>query len=189
MQLNQPSDPRYNAKLYIPKLTEEERRARATPLENLRSLRFRSAPAEIQTLASAIPDPAPASLESINPPSTVPTPTTVDAAPQNGPVQPCVPTAQDVVRAAFPEIYGPAESLDSRLPWRMRNRTACERFQLDKPLQHPGIKPPAPKVTIQRAEEINVPKSRAPSAEADGGDAIGLTFKKGSWEAALLPGR
>jgi len=42
MPINQPYDPRFNAKLYIPKLTEEERRARATPLENLRGLRFRT---------------------------------------------------------------------------------------------------------------------------------------------------
>ncbi len=32
MPIIHPCDPRYNAKLYIPKLTEEERRAQTTPL-------------------------------------------------------------------------------------------------------------------------------------------------------------
>ena len=47
MPANQPYDPRYNAKIHVPKLTEGQRRARATPLENL--LRPRpAAPAEMQ---------------------------------------------------------------------------------------------------------------------------------------------
>lgn len=43
MPANHPYDPRYNAKIYVPKLTEEQRRARATPLENLRRPKLRPA--------------------------------------------------------------------------------------------------------------------------------------------------
>ena len=54
MPINHPYDPRYNAKVYVPKLTEEQRRARATPVENLRSLRFRSeSPAAMSPPSSA----------------------------------------------------------------------------------------------------------------------------------------
>lgn len=100
MPLNQPYDPRYNAKVYVPKQTEEERRARATPLENLRSLRFRSevpaAPVEVPVPAESVPQ-APAPEDS--------------AAPQDVPVPARAsdyrPTAPEVVFAEFPEIFAP----------------------------------------------------------------------------------
>lgn len=115
MPVNHPYDPRYNAKIYIPKLTEEERRARATPLENLRSLRFRSnapaaqpSPPKIARPEIATPqDPAPE-------PPTVETPTAdvpmVDAsapepAAQDDPAPDYHPAAWEVVFAAFPELY------------------------------------------------------------------------------------
>ena len=100
MPINQPYDPRYNAKLYIPKLTEEQRRARATPLENLRSLRFRSelpaAPVEVPVPAESVTQaPAP---EDIAAPQDVPV---------SAPAPDCRPTALEVVFAEFAEIFAP----------------------------------------------------------------------------------
>ena len=68
MPANRPYDPRYNAKLYISKLTEEERRAWATPLESLR--RPRTEPTEP---ASASPSPEPAMAEVATPRAPAPT--------------------------------------------------------------------------------------------------------------------
>ena len=100
MQLNQPYDPRYNAKLYVPKLTEKERLARATPLENFRGLRFRSE-------ASAAPVEVPVPAESV---TQAPAPQDI-VAPQDVPVPPPAsdyrPTALEVVFAEFPEIFAP----------------------------------------------------------------------------------
>ncbi len=98
MQLNQPYDPRYNPKVYVPKLTEEQRRARATPLENLRGLRFRSevpvAPMEVPVPAETVTQ-APASQDNAAPQDTpVPAPGPDDR-----------PTALEVVAAEFPEIF------------------------------------------------------------------------------------
>lgn len=53
--MNRPYDPRYNANVYVPKLTEAQRQARATPVENLRSVRFRT-----ETPAPEVEQPAPA---------------------------------------------------------------------------------------------------------------------------------
>lgn len=93
MQINQPYDPRYNPNVYVPKLTEEQRLARATPLENLRGLRFRSeAPAApLQPEAEA-----PSTSEA---PAPVPVPT------QKTPEPRYVPSASEVVFAEFPELY------------------------------------------------------------------------------------
>lgn len=103
MPINQPYNPRYNAKLYVPKLTEEERRARATPLENLRGLRFRTvtpaAPVEVPIPTEVVPD-APALPD--------------NAAPQDVPVSvpapDYIPTALEVIIAEFPEIFNQVES-------------------------------------------------------------------------------
>jgi len=100
MAVNHPYDPRFNAKLHIPKQTEEERRARATPLENLKGLRFRT-----QTPAAPVAVPIPA--ESLPEPPALPD----NAAPQDVPVPPqipapdYIPTALEVVAAEFPEIF------------------------------------------------------------------------------------
>jgi hypothetical protein len=98
MPLNQPYDPRYNAKIYVPKLTEEQRRARATPLENLRGLRFRSeapaAPVEVPVPAESVPQ-APAQQDIAAP----------QDVPMLAPARDYVPTAQEVVFAEFPEIF------------------------------------------------------------------------------------
>lgn len=117
MQLNQPYDPRYNAKLYIPKLTEEERRARATPLENLRGLRFRSevpaAPLDVPAPAEAVIE-APAPQDNTKPQGTpVPLPDPESrsvAIPEKGPASPSIPTALEVLCAEFPEIFAPQAS-------------------------------------------------------------------------------
>ncbi len=98
MPINQPYDPRYNPKVYVPKLTEEQRRARATPLENLRSLRFRS-----ETPAAPLEAPIP--TESV---TQAPAPQD-SATPQDVPVPAPAPgyrpTALEVVFAEFPEIF------------------------------------------------------------------------------------
>jgi hypothetical protein len=105
MALNHPYDPRFNAKLHIPKQTEEERRARATPLENLKGLRFRSE-------TSAAQANAPVPTEAVPEPSALPD----NAAPQDVPVPPqipapdYIPTALEVVQAEFPEIFKQEES-------------------------------------------------------------------------------
>jgi hypothetical protein len=96
--INQPYDPHYNPKVYVPKLTEEQRLARATPLENLRGLRFRSeapvAPVEVPIPAESVTQ-APAPQDS--------------ATPEEVPVPPPAPddrpTALEVVFAEFPEIF------------------------------------------------------------------------------------
>jgi hypothetical protein len=100
MALNHPYDPRHNAKLHIPKQTEEERLARATPLENLKGLRFRT-----QTPAAQANAPVP--TDAVPEPPALPD----NAAPQDVPVSPQVPapdyipTALEVVRVEFPEIF------------------------------------------------------------------------------------
>ena len=109
MPINQPYDPRYNAKLYIPKLTEEERRARATPLENLRGLRFRSqapaAPVEVPTPAESVPQ-APAPQDTAAP----------EKVPVSAPAPHYVPTALEVVSAEFPEIFAPTTNGQCQSP-------------------------------------------------------------------------
>ena len=113
MPINHPYDPRYNAKVYIPKLTEEERKARATPLENLRGLRFRTvtpaapvAPASsphIETVEIATPE-----VPTVEAPTAdVPTPEllTPEPAPQEDLAPDYVPAAWEVVFASFPELY------------------------------------------------------------------------------------
>lgn len=124
MQLNQPYDPRYNAKVYIPKLTEEQRLARATPLENLRGLRFRCQ-------APVAPVEAPIAVESL---PQVPAPQ--DSAPQQ--VQPVsapaphdVPTALEVGATESPEIFAPttnahSHSRESGNPETARNEIGAE---------------------------------------------------------------
>ncbi len=144
MPLNQPYDPHYNPKVYVPKLTEEQRRARATPLENLRGLRFRSeapaasvdvpvpaeavtqppAPVDVPAPAESVPQ-APAPQDNATPQGTpvslqVPESRSV-AIPEEGPVAPGFPTALEVLCAEFPEIFashaeGPL-SLLPRLRW------------------------------------------------------------------------
>jgi len=103
MAVNHPYDPRFNAKLHIPKQTEEERRARATPLENLKGLRFRtetpSAPVPVPTPVESLP-PAPAPQD-IAPPQDVPVPV---------PTPDYIPTALEVVQAEFPEIFTQGEN-------------------------------------------------------------------------------
>ncbi len=145
MPINHPYDPRYNAKIYIPKLTEEERRARATPLENLRGLGFRTAtpaapgalpsPPEIATAEIATPqDPTPEAPTVETPTAEVPTaevPTPEPVA-QEDPAPDYLPAAWEVVFAAFPELYpehservcaavaapGVAHAPRSNAPWR-----------------------------------------------------------------------
>ncbi len=103
MQLNQPYDPRYNPKVYVPKLTEEQRLARATPLENLRSLRFRSqtpaAPPQPKAEAPSPTQTAPTAPSTSEAPAPVPVPT------RNTPEPRYVPSAREVVFAEFPELY------------------------------------------------------------------------------------
>ncbi|MBL7645755.1 MAG: hypothetical protein JNK74_06125 [Candidatus Hydrogenedentes bacterium] len=102
MPINQPYDPRYKAKIFVPKLTEEERRARATPLENLRSLRFRAetpaAPVDVPVPAESVAQ-APATRENAAP----------EAVPVLAPASAsdCRPTALEVLLAEFPEIFAP----------------------------------------------------------------------------------
>lgn len=123
MALNHPYNPRHNPKIYIPKLTEEERRARATPLENLRGLRFRTqTPAEPSPAEAVVSSPVPmpiAPATPSQPKAAVPSPTQIApaapspskaAAPVPSPLQntlrlPHVPTAREVVFAEFPEIF------------------------------------------------------------------------------------
>lgn len=99
MSANQPYDPRYNAKIYVPKLTEEQRRARATPLENLRSLRYRcqasTAPVEAPIAVKSLPQ-APA-LQDVS-------------VPEQAPAHEYLPTALEVVFAEFPEIFKQGEN-------------------------------------------------------------------------------
>jgi hypothetical protein len=103
MQINQPYDPRYNPNVYVPKLTEEQRLARATPLENLRGLRFRSqTPAAPLQPKAEDPSPtqtAPTAPSTSEAPAPVPVPT------QNTPEPRYVPSAREVVFAEFPELY------------------------------------------------------------------------------------
>lgn len=124
MPANQPYDPRYNAKIYIPKLTEEQRRARATPMENLRRPRLQPAdpPAAPSTAEAVVPtpvpvqdapaSPCPSEAAAPSPPqneSAGPSPTEAAAtAPlpaQAAPAPHGIPTAREVVMAEFPELY------------------------------------------------------------------------------------
>ena len=118
MPINHPYDPRFNAKIYVPKLTEEERRARATPLENLRGLRFRSdtpaAPAappsspQIETVVIAPPQPVTPEIPTVEAPIADVTTlelSTPEPAPQEDLASDYIPAAWEVVFAAFPELY------------------------------------------------------------------------------------
>lgn len=172
MPTNHPYDPSFNAQIYVPKLTDEERRGRATPLENLRSLRFRSAPPETHAIASEIPDPASVTIESMNPPIAIPMPKTTDSAPQKETVLPCLPAAREIVRSAFPEIYSPAESLDSRPPRQKNDGTAWGRRYLVCPPQHTRQESTDRKAGFRRAGEGISAKLPAPSVETDGADSI-----------------
>jgi hypothetical protein len=104
MALNHPYDPRFNAKLHIPKQTEEDRRARATPLENLKGLRYRTvtpdASASVSVPAESIPQ-APAPQHTAAP---------QDALPVSVPAPDCTPTALEVVQAGLPEIFTQGEN-------------------------------------------------------------------------------
>lgn len=112
MPINQPYDPRYNAKIYVPKLTEEERRAHATPLENLRSLRFRTqvpaTPSPVEAVVSTPTAPrlskAPTQIEpAVASPGEAPTP--VPVPPVNTTELRRRPSPAEVVFAEFPELY------------------------------------------------------------------------------------
>ena len=123
MPINHPYDPHYNAKIYIPKLTEEQRLARVTPLENLRGLRYRTAtPAAPSPAEADVPTPVTTPVAPITPPqpeAAVPSPLqiapaepspTEGAAPAplsapNTPAPPYIPSAREVVFAEFPELY------------------------------------------------------------------------------------
>ena len=100
MPANRPYDPRYNAKLYVPKLTEAQRRARATPLESLR--RPRPRPDDLDT-APALPlDTTPQPENPEVPTAEVPI---SEPASQYGPTPDHIPEAWEVVCAQFPELY------------------------------------------------------------------------------------
>ena len=88
-------DPRCNAKLYVPKLTEEERRARATPLESLR--RPRPRPADPEEAPSS-PQRATAEIATAQRP-------TQEPVAQEAHTPNYVPAAWEVVFAQFPELY------------------------------------------------------------------------------------
>ena len=111
MALNHPYNPRHNPKVYVPKLTEEQRLARATPLENLRGLRFR-------TEAPAAPVEVPIPMASV---AQAPEPQD-SAAQQAVPVSPqapapeYVPSALEVVFAEFPELFAPTTNGQCQSP-------------------------------------------------------------------------
>jgi len=125
MAVNHPYDPRFNAKLYVPKLTEDERRARATPLENLRGLRFRTAtpaapspaedvvpPLETAQVVPAAPSPTEDVVPALVPTQASPAAAclTEAAAPAPTPVQEApasdyIPTAREILFAEFPELF------------------------------------------------------------------------------------
>ncbi len=100
MPANRPYDPRYNAKLYVPKLTEAQRRARATPLESLRR------PRPEATAPAVLPPPPQATTPQPEirevPIAEVPVP---EPATQGAPSPDPIPEAWEVVFAQFPEIY------------------------------------------------------------------------------------
>lgn len=145
-----PYDPRYNAKIYIPKLTEEERRARATPLENLRSLRFRTqvttAPAPMEAINPTPAAPPPPKDEAPTPvtPAPVPVPTVNTTEPRH------IPSAREVVFAEFPELY---RERCGQTHGKSRQRALCliDAALVDGP---PDREPPS------RAEP-NAPRSRS----------------------------
>jgi hypothetical protein len=97
MALNHPYDPRHNPKIYIPKLTEEQRLAWVTPLENLKGLRFRTetpaAPVTVPTPVESLP-PAPAPQDTV----------ALQDVPVPAPAPDYIPTALEVVQAELPEI-------------------------------------------------------------------------------------
>jgi hypothetical protein len=118
MPINHPYDPRHNPKVWFSKLTEEERRARATPLENLRGLRFRSetpaapvapaSPPQIESVEIAPPQRLTPEVPTVEAPSAdVPTleRSTPETVPQEDLAPDYVPAAWEVVFAAFPELY------------------------------------------------------------------------------------
>ncbi len=100
MPANRPYDPRYNAKLYVPKLTEEQRRARATPLERLR--RSRPEAANPAALPSFPQDTTPQPKSQEIPRAEVAVP---ENAAQGAPTPDHIPEAWEVVCTQFPEIY------------------------------------------------------------------------------------
>ncbi len=160
MQINQPYDPRYNPKVYVPKLTEEQRLARATPLENLRGLRFRSeTPAAPSTAEAVAPTPVPAQDAPASPcPSEAAAPSPVQKVPaspapteaaataplpaQVAPVSGYVPTAWEVVCAEFPDLFGPTSDRVHGKALAQRNHIVSAGCSVGDPEREP---PPHPK--------------------------------------------
>lgn len=149
MPANQPYDPRYNAKIYVPKQTEEERRARATPLENLKGLRYR-------TESPAPPANIPVPAESAPQPHVLPD----NVEPTEIPVPDSTPTEQEGVLAESPKSFKKKESRatldDHEVEERIVSAHCCADAHVEKPVQHTGAdiaKAPAPSSALAYEED------------------------------------
>ncbi len=155
MPINQPYDPRHNPKVYVPKLTEEERRARATPLENLRGLRFRSqvpaAPVEVPIPAESVPL-TPAPQDTAAP----------EKVPVSAPAPHYVPTALEVVSAEFPEIFAPRLNRMDAETQVGEDRSTNARRPIQELEMHSRLTVIPTKVGIQRPGEANFAKALDP---------------------------